>query len=216
MFHTAKWTAGHSPEDCQAVTMQLWAHLTEVPLDLRHQNGLSLIAGLIGEPKETDDFTKNLVSLTIAHVKVEVRLTKDLPDVVEFERESGEVVEVFVDYPWLPPKCSHCQELGHIAKNCLLLPIPTKEVPPAPEKGKQEKIYKKKESTSKEKDPISSHPKSKPTSPPETPKIQIPVTLRPPLVNHPTEIIHPQNPSATPKTDPKLSSKTTFSPPQSL
>lgn len=98
------------------VTMQLWAHLTGVPLDLRHQHGLSLIAGLIGEPKETDDFTKNLVSLTISHVKVEVDLTKELPPVVEYERDNGEIIEVKVDYPLLPPQCSHCQELGHIAR----------------------------------------------------------------------------------------------------
>ena len=60
----------------------------------------------MGEPKQTDEFTKNLVSLTLSHVKVEVDLTKLLPDVVEFEREDGEVVEVSVHYPWVPPKCS--------------------------------------------------------------------------------------------------------------
>lgn len=126
MFHTAKWTSSHSASTSPLATIQLWAHLTGVPLDLRHQRGLSLVAGLVGEPKETDEFTKNLVSLTLSHVKVEVNLTKDLPRVVEFERQNGEVVEVLVDYPWLPPKCSHCQELGHIAKNCLLVPIPPK------------------------------------------------------------------------------------------
>ncbi|CAN7135351.1 unnamed protein product [Brassica rapa subsp. narinosa] len=89
------------------------------PLDLRHQQGLSLVAGLVGEPKETDDFTLNLVSLTLSHVKVEVDLTIPLPSVVEFTRESGEVVEVSVAYPWVPPTCTHCKELGHIMKNCL-------------------------------------------------------------------------------------------------
>ena len=76
----------------------------------------------MGEPKETDDFTRNLVSLTLSHVKVEVDLTEPLPSVVEFERQSGEVVEVLVHYPWTPPTCSHCHELGHIVCNCLQLP----------------------------------------------------------------------------------------------
>ena len=49
------------------------------PLDLRHTKWLSLVAGLVGEPKETDEFTRNLVSLTLLHVKVEVDLTKPLP-----------------------------------------------------------------------------------------------------------------------------------------
>ncbi|CAN7119953.1 unnamed protein product, partial [Brassica rapa subsp. narinosa] len=71
--------------------IRIWAHLIGVPLDLRYNQGLSLVAGLVGEPKETDDFTRNLVSLTVSHVKVEVDLTKPLPSVVEFERQSGEV-----------------------------------------------------------------------------------------------------------------------------
>lgn len=36
--------------------------------------------------------------MTLYHVKVEVDLTKQLPSVVEFEREDGEVVEVSVHY----------------------------------------------------------------------------------------------------------------------
>lgn len=60
---------------------------------------------------------KNMVSLTLSYVKVEVDLTKPLPSVVEFERQSGEVVEVSVHYLWVPPTCSHCHELGHIVRN---------------------------------------------------------------------------------------------------
>lgn len=111
--------------------IKIWAHLTGVPLDLRYDEGLSLVAGLVGEPKETDDFTKNMVSLTVSHVKVEVDLTAPLPPVVEFEREIGEVVEVLVHYPWVPPTCSHCHELGHIVRNCL-----SYSPPPAPETEK--------------------------------------------------------------------------------
>lgn len=79
--------------------IKIWAHLTGVPLDLRYDEGLSLVAGLVGEPP-----------------------------VVEFEREIGEVVEVLVHYPWVPPTCSHCHELGHIVRNCL-----SYSPPPAPE-----------------------------------------------------------------------------------
>lgn len=95
MFHTAQWNSNHSMSTPPLKAIQIWAHLTGVPLDLRYDEGLSLVAGLVGEPKET------------------------LPPVVEFERESGEVVEVQVHYPWVPPTCSHCHELGHILRNCL-------------------------------------------------------------------------------------------------
>ncbi|KAJ4912599.1 Uncharacterized protein Rs2_07220 [Raphanus sativus] len=131
MFHTAQWNSDHSTSTPPLKAIKIWAHLTGVPIDLRHDEGLSLVAGLVGEPKETDEFTKNLVSLTVSHVKVEVDLTVPLPPVVEFERQSGEVVEVQVHYPWVPPTCSHCHELGHIIRNCLTY------TPPAPETGKQ-------------------------------------------------------------------------------
>ena len=98
-----------------------------MPLDLRRHQGLSLVVGLVGDPKETDDFTKNLVSLTLSHVKVEVDLTQLLPSIVEFERQSGEVVEVLVHYPWMPPTCSYCHELGHIIRNCLSYTPPKQE-----------------------------------------------------------------------------------------
>ncbi|KAL0669519.1 hypothetical protein Bca4012_032223 [Brassica carinata] len=130
MFHTALWTSEHSSSTPPLQSVQLWAHLTGVPLDLRHQACFSLVAGLVGEPKETDEFTKNLVSLTLSHVKVELDLTIPAPSVVEFERESGEVVEVSVTYPWLPPTCSHCKELGHVIRNCLKW-TPPKDAQPA-------------------------------------------------------------------------------------
>lgn len=137
MFHTAFWSTAHSSSTPPLKAIKIWAHLTGIPLDLRHQQGLSMVAGLVGHPKETDDFTLNLVSLTLSHVKVEVDLTEPLPNVVEFERESGEVVEVQVNYPWVPPTCSHCKELGHIVKNCFSYTPPPKDTAkktPAPKK----------------------------------------------------------------------------------
>ncbi|KAF8052223.1 hypothetical protein N665_1586s0001 [Sinapis alba] len=140
MFHTAQWSSVHSTATPSLSSIKIWAHLTGVPLDLRHQEGLSLVAGLVGDPKETDDFTLNLVSLTLSHVKVEVDLTKPLPSIVEFQRQSGEIVEVQVAYPWLPSKCSHCHELGHVVRNCLKLIPPSEPSSSLPkEKGKKDK-----------------------------------------------------------------------------
>ncbi|KAF8047583.1 hypothetical protein N665_2939s0007 [Sinapis alba] len=149
MFHASQWSSGSGNSTPREV-IQIWAHLTGVPLDLRYKDGLSLVAGLVGEPKETDDFTLNLVSLELSHVKVEVKLSEPLPRMVEFVRQSGEVVEVQVDYPWLPPTCAHCKELGHISRNCLLLPAPPLKIIPqgskkpskvAPKAASTRKIY---------------------------------------------------------------------------
>ncbi|KAF2586771.1 hypothetical protein F2Q70_00034595 [Brassica cretica] len=113
--------------------------LVRIQSEYLRQKIIERIFGLVGDPKEIDEFTKNLVSLTLSHVKVEVDLTKPLPPVVEFERQSGEVVEVLVHYPWVPPTCFHCHEMGHIIRNCLSYTPPehVKEMVKDPERGKQ-------------------------------------------------------------------------------
>ena len=60
MFHTAIWSSEHSATIPPLKSIKLWAHLHGVPQDLRDTAGLSLVAGLVGDPKETDDFTKKL------------------------------------------------------------------------------------------------------------------------------------------------------------
>lgn len=163
MFHTAQWSSEHSKATPPLKAIKIWAHLTGVPLDLRHEEGLSLVAGLIGDPKETDDFTKNLVSLTLSHVKVEVDLTVPLPSVVEFVRQSGEVVEVSVHYPWIPPTCSHCHELGHIVKNCL------QYIPPPPAPAPSQKPTDKPQKPQKPQKPSEKSQKQPQPAKPQTP-----------------------------------------------
>ncbi|CAL9248345.1 unnamed protein product, partial [Arabidopsis halleri] len=67
MFHTAPWGSHLSSESPTFDSLPIWIHLLNIPLDLHTDVGISLIAGLVGEPKEMDDFTINLVSLKVAH-----------------------------------------------------------------------------------------------------------------------------------------------------
>lgn len=48
MFHAVQWSSSVSPSAPPLESIQIWAHLTGVPLDLRHEEGLSLVAGLVG------------------------------------------------------------------------------------------------------------------------------------------------------------------------
>ncbi|KAG2310278.1 hypothetical protein Bca52824_021835 [Brassica carinata] len=119
MFHVAQWSDGEVADTSSLESIPIWAHLIGVPFDLMTNEGLGWIADAIGDPKEMDDWTKNLSSLSVAHVKVEADATKPFPTVLELVRQSGATFRVEVEYPWLPPTCSHCKELGHIIKDCL-------------------------------------------------------------------------------------------------
>lgn len=84
---------------------------------MRSKEGLILADGLVGEPIETDDYTKNVSSLNVAHVKVEANLCKPLPTAGELIGENGVIIDVDIDYPWTPPLCTHCCHIDHIIKN---------------------------------------------------------------------------------------------------
>lgn len=119
MFHVAQWSDGEIADTSSLQTIPIWAHLIGVPFDLMTNEGLGWIADALGDPKEMDDWTKNLSSLSVAHVKVEADATKPFLTVLELVRQSGAMFRVEVKYPWLPPSCSHCKGLGHILKDCL-------------------------------------------------------------------------------------------------
>lgn len=136
MFHVVQWSDGDVADTSSLESIQIWAHLKGVSFDLMTNEGLSWITDTIGFPKEMDDWTKNLSSLSVAHVKVEVDATKPLPSVLELVRKSGATFRVDVEYPWLPPTCSHCKQLGHIIKDCLK--ITRKWVPIQREKDPEE------------------------------------------------------------------------------
>lgn len=55
MFHVSQWNSTHSPETPPLDYIPFWAHIKGLPLDLRTLEGLGLAAGLIEEPKETDE-----------------------------------------------------------------------------------------------------------------------------------------------------------------
>ncbi|XP_048635100.1 mucin-2-like [Brassica napus] len=140
MFYVSQWGSNTTESYPEITSIPLWAHLRGIPFDLRTKVGLSHAAGLVGEPIETDDYTKNVSSLNIAHVKVEADLTKLLPYEGELVRENGEIITIGIDYPWVPPSCTHCRRIGHITKNCIYPPAkdqtPTAEndgsTPPVP------------------------------------------------------------------------------------
>lgn len=119
LFYVAQWSSDLAISPPSFTSILLWAHIRGIPLDLYSQKGLGQVADLIGLPVEVDEFTRRMTSLEVAHIKVKVDCTKPLPDAAEIERENGEIVRIFIDYPWTPPICPCCKEMGHLETMCL-------------------------------------------------------------------------------------------------
>ncbi|CAN7140634.1 unnamed protein product [Brassica rapa subsp. narinosa] len=118
MFYVAQWSAQLAITPPTMDSIPLWAHVRGVPFDLYTREGLSLVAGNIGDPVEADEFTIRMVNLDVAHVKVRANCSKPLPSVAELIRSDGSVISVSVTYPWVPPTCPCCNRLGHLEKRC--------------------------------------------------------------------------------------------------
>ncbi|KAH0852316.1 hypothetical protein HID58_090877 [Brassica napus] len=100
----------------QSVLTHIWGR--GIPFDLYTQEGLSRVGDLLGFPIEVDEFTRRMVNINVAHIKCKVNCTKPLPRSAEIERDNGEIVTVDIDYPWTPPICPCCNEVGHLETHC--------------------------------------------------------------------------------------------------
>lgn len=92
-----------------------------MPFDLITDKGLAIIS----RPLEVIVEAKPFSRISSVDIKVIVDLTKKLSASVEIEREDGSVETLSVLYPWLPPLCSSCGEIGHKVSFC-----PLRETPP--------------------------------------------------------------------------------------
>ncbi|XP_074293205.1 uncharacterized protein LOC141620164 [Silene latifolia] len=79
---------------------------------------LPKIAGLVGKFVNKDKATEDRVRLSQARVMAELQVDQALPDKVKFLDETGKVVEVRVEYEWLPVTCSLCKGMGHVKEKC--------------------------------------------------------------------------------------------------
>ncbi|KAL1217984.1 hypothetical protein V5N11_030930 [Cardamine amara subsp. amara] len=59
-----------------------------------------------------------MTNFEVAKVFTIVDPRKNIPEAVNVQFDKGEVHRIRVFLPWLPPMCSHCQELGHSIKHC--------------------------------------------------------------------------------------------------
>ncbi|CAA7046645.1 unnamed protein product [Microthlaspi erraticum] len=121
-FFVTQWKASFSLNPPSLRNAPIWATISNIPFDLITDVGLGIIARPLGEVVDSKPFT----SVNSASIKVVMDLTKPLTPSMELERDDGEIITLTVTYPWLPPLCSVCNELGHKETLCPKVPKPPK------------------------------------------------------------------------------------------
>ena len=87
--------------------------MSNVPLELFSQKGISYIASALGNPLYMDTITAKQQRLAYAKVCVEMEASMDIPSNIEVELQDCKLVIVHVKIPWMPTKCSKCGIFGH-------------------------------------------------------------------------------------------------------
>ncbi|TQD72519.1 hypothetical protein C1H46_041926 [Malus baccata] len=118
LFRLPKWTPDFKPGDVLPQThAQVWIKIFGLSQEYWHPRHLMEIARGVGTPLQLDSATRERQYGYYARILVDVNLAGDLPTSLMVEREShGFPVEVV--YENLPPKCSHCGLIGHLANSC--------------------------------------------------------------------------------------------------
>ncbi|CAN6702112.1 unnamed protein product [Malus baccata var. baccata] len=118
LFRLSKWTPDFKPGDVLPQThAQVWIKIFGLSQEYWHPRHLMEIARGVGTPLQLDSATRERQYGYYARILVDVNLAGDLPTSLMVEREShGFPVEVV--YENLPPKCSHCGLIGHLANSC--------------------------------------------------------------------------------------------------
>lgn len=106
----------------------MWVKFHDVPLAMFSDDGLSLLATLIGTPKMLDAYTSHMCKeswgrSSFARCMIEVKVDEVLRDSLTVEIPlldgTGSTIEnIRVEYEWKPSRCDKCKVFGHTLVDC--------------------------------------------------------------------------------------------------
>ncbi|XP_011101696.1 uncharacterized protein LOC105179751 [Sesamum indicum] len=119
-----KWEPGMVMRKLKHTQVPVWIKLRHLPVELWTEEGLSTVASGIGKSLYPDAITRACMRLNFARVCVMLDVSSSLPKhiiIMTPNEERGETpCKIDVEYEWIPPKCTNCMTLGHLAKDCAL------------------------------------------------------------------------------------------------
>ncbi|KAJ0509342.1 putative transcription factor interactor and regulator CCHC(Zn) family [Helianthus annuus] len=127
------WTPTTKLEKKEVKTVQIWVKIHEVPLAAYTEDGLSLIATTIGEPKMLDSFTTSMCmdawgrsryARALIEVSAEKELREEITMAIPEPEGDGFIKEtMYVEYEWSPHRCATCCVFGHSVETCPKQPV---------------------------------------------------------------------------------------------
>ncbi|XP_059669015.1 uncharacterized protein LOC132314132 [Cornus florida] len=118
-FSLLRWTNQIQSQPSTIACIPTWIKFFNIPLNYWTTNGLSYIASSVGEPLYADQATEDRTKLKFARLCVNVDFQKPLRNVVQLKME-GNLVNIKVEYQWIPKFCSKCHQLSHTVNSCPL------------------------------------------------------------------------------------------------
>ncbi|VFQ84581.1 unnamed protein product [Cuscuta campestris] len=106
-----RWTNDFDPTVDSPLT-PVWIGFAGLPIHLFEPNALFSIGNLIGTPLKMDNATLMLSRPSVAHLCIELDLTKELPRAVWIHLGSLSFLQP-VNYEDLPDFCKRCKTFGH-------------------------------------------------------------------------------------------------------
>ncbi|XP_022003122.1 uncharacterized protein LOC110900542 [Helianthus annuus] len=127
-----EWNPTVKLEKKEVKKVQVWVKIHDIPIAANTEDGLSMIATTIGEPKLLDSYTTSMCMdmwgrSSYARALIEVSADKELREEItlaipELEGEGFVKETMYVEYEWYPSRCSKCCVFGHSIETCPLTP----------------------------------------------------------------------------------------------
>ncbi|XP_039004676.1 uncharacterized protein LOC120131861 [Hibiscus syriacus] len=99
------------------ISLTVWIHLYNVPLELYSRTGLSYIASGIGVPLSMDSVIASRKRLEYAKLCIEIGLNDNIHEYVDVLMNDGSITSILVELPWFPPCCKNYRVFGHSDRN---------------------------------------------------------------------------------------------------
>ncbi|KAF5757430.1 hypothetical protein HanXRQr2_Chr17g0826581 [Helianthus annuus] len=123
-----EWSPSIKMEKEDINVVPVWVKMHDVPLAAFTDDGLSLVASMIGTPKLLDTYTASMCAeswgrssyaRSLIEVQAGAELKKSVIVAIPSMDGSGySKVEVKIEYDWEPLRCSSCCVFGHDDSSC--------------------------------------------------------------------------------------------------